>query len=296
MRVVRIALALFFLSGLPVFAQTPVLQNEHFELLFPPGAQITDRYENSWETRMTVEHEGIRVRVNWKDDELLFHFPTSQLRARVVSEGNSNTINVNYNAGKIVIKKSPREIGWLLSDQQQLFFQTRGGQVAKVIGPSDYLKLGRQTPWGRISVVSSAGTTDALLNSQGTLEVFDGPELSEHLYLVKGLEIKAGPITLRLPLPSDPFLEGLPADRYFSIQQEVEALPEPAARQTEEKAPDPLRADPATWGSPELRAKFNAPDEDPLSVKKEKRVRHEVDPLRARTAPDSEEILRVKDY
>ena len=281
---------------LPAAAQTPLLKSQHAELVVPPGAQISDRYETSWETRMTVEYEGVRVRVNWKENEAIFHFPTSTMRLRVTPDGKSSKIAVNYNADKYVVEKSPREIGWLLGDQQQIYYQCRGGKIAKAIGPSDYLKLNRQSQWGRLNLTSSAGTTDALLNSDGVLETFDGPEVLDHLYLVRGLAIQAGPITLRLPLPDDPFLEGLPSDRYLTIAKEVKALPEPSAQAGPAKEEDPLQANPATWGSPELKAKFNDPGEDPLSVKKETRVKHEEDPLKARTSPDSEELLRVKDY
>jgi hypothetical protein len=271
------------------------LKNEHFELVLAPGAQISDRYSTPWETRMTVEHEGQRVRVNWRDDQARFYFPTSTVRLRVAPDGQSNTISLNFNAEQYVIKKSTREIGWLLGEEQ-IYFQTRGGRVSKVVGPSDYLKLGRQTQWGRMSLTSSVGTTDALLTSDGKLETFDGPDLSEHLYLVKGFAFQAGPITLRVPLPEDPFLNGLPADRYLWVRKEVELPAEPAARNAPVKEEDPLKANSATWGSPELEAKFNDPNDDPLAAKKERRVKHETDPLKARSAPDSEELLRVKDY
>lgn len=288
--------SLLVLLSLPTVAQTPILKSEYAELVVPPGAQITDRYETSWETRMTVEHEGIRVRVNWKADEAIFHFPTSTMRLRVTPDGNSSKTSVNYNADRYVVERSPREIGWLLGGDQQIFYQCRGGKIAKAIGPSDYLKLNRQSQWGRLSLTSSVGSTDALLNAEGVLETFEGPEVLDHLYLVRGLAIQAGPITLRLPLPDDPFLEGLPSDRYLTISKEAKALPQPSAQTGPAKEEDPLQADPATWGSPELKAKFNDPDEDPLSVKKETRVKNDGDPLKARTAPDSEELLRVKDY
>jgi hypothetical protein len=147
-----------------------------------------------------------------------------------------------------------------------------------------------------MNLTSSIGMTDAVLNSEGKLETFDGPDLSEHLYLVRGFALQAGPITLRLPLPKDPFLNGLPEDRYLWVRKEVELPTQPAARTAPVPEEDPLEAGPATWGSPELKAKFNEPNEDPLAAKKERRVKHETDPLKARTEPDSEELLRVKDY
>lgn len=290
-----LAFVLFFWLAGSGSAQTPLLENEHFELVLAPGAQVSDRYSNDWETRMTVQHEGQRVRVNWREDQALLYFPTSTVRLRVVPDGTSQTITLNFDAEKYVIKKSPREIGWLLGEEQ-IYFQTRGGRVSKVIGPSDYLRLGRQTQWGRMNLTSSIGMTDAVLNSEGKLETFDGPDLSEHLYLVRGFALQAGPITLRLPLPKDPFLNGLPEDRYLWVRKEVELPTQPAARTAPAPEEDPLEAGPATWGSPELKAKFNEPNEDPLAAKKERRVKHETDPLKARTEPDSEELLRVKDY
>jgi hypothetical protein len=290
-----ILLLIFFSLTSAGLAQAPVLKSEHFELMLTPGAEVTDRYSNSWETRMTVEQEGLRVRVNWKEDEAIFHFPTATMRLRVAPDGPSTTISLNFNSDRYVIKKSVREIGWLFGEQQ-IFFQTRGGRVSKVVGPSDYLKLGRQTQWGRMSLTSSIGTTDALLTTDGELETFDGPEVLEHLYLVRGFALQAGPITVRVPLPEDPFLNGLPSDRYLLVKKEVEPFTEPAARVAPEKEEDPLEANPATWGSPELKAKFNKPDEDPLAAKKERRVKHESDPLKAKTERDSEELLRVKDY
>ena len=277
-------------------ADTPLLKNEQFELLLHPEAKIISQFDNGWETFLVVEHEGQRVRVNWKEDQALLLFPNStiRLKSEATPSGGSN-ITTFVDGERYEVKRSAKEIGWLLPGQQ-IYFQTWGGQISQAVGTADYLKLHRDSISGRLKLESSVGVTDALLNSKGQLETFDGPEYTEHLYLVRGLAFKQGPVTVRVPLPQGPFLKGLPSDRFLLVEKEMVPLAEPAAVGEPEERRDPLQAQPPTWDSPQLRAKFNEPTEDPLSVKKERRVRYDEDPLKAKTSKDSEEILRVKSY
>lgn len=276
--------------------QATTLRGPHYELSLDPKATILSRFDNGWETKMVVEYEGQKVRISWKDDLALILFPTSTLRLKVEeSMSGSQTVTANLDADRYLVKKNPREVAWILPGQE-VYFKTRGGQVSQVVGTNDYLKIWRDTRSGRMTLQSNAGQTDALINGKGTLEAFDGPQPTEHLYLVRGLAFRQGPVTVRLRLPESPFLKALPADRFLTIEKELVGLPEPAAQAAPENKVDPLQAEPATWDSPQLRAKFNEPGTDPLSVKKETRLKNDGDPLKAKSAPDSEEILRVKDY
>lgn len=290
--IVSVLTALCFQLGL---AQAPTLKNELYEVYLKPGSKIVSRYDRGYETRLVVEHEGQRVRINWNRDKARILFPTSTLRLETsrVSKRMS-TVTAYLDGKRYKIEKSPREVSWLLPDQQ-IYFRTRGGKVSQVAGPQDFLKLRRHTLAGRVTLESSVGITDALLK-KGKLETFDGPEFTDHVYLVRGLAIAQGPVTVKMPLPDGPFLSALPSDRYFTVNKEMVALPGPPDRTPKPKAKDPLQADPYTWSSPELRARSGEEDKDPLSVRKERRVNYPEDPLRAKSSEDSEEILRVKDY
>jgi len=276
-------------------AQEPTLKSDLFELYLHPDSKVVSRFDNGWETKMVVEHEGERVRVKWSDEEALFLFPTSTLRLKSEALGSERTVTAFLNGDKYEVKDSSREVSWRLPGQD-VFFQKRGGKITQAVGSSDFLKLIRDTPSGRLTLQSSAGLTDALINNKGKLETFDGPAIEDHIYMVRGLSFQKGPVDLRIPLPSGPFLEGLPENHYLTIQDEIVPIPKPAARTEPEEKSDPLQAEPATWDSPELRARSGDSAEDPLNVRKENRVKHPEDPLKAKTSKDSEEVLRAKDY
>ncbi len=291
-----VSLVLLCLAALQTQAlcDKPVLSNQRFELVLSPEAKIISRHDNGWQTKMVVEENGQRVRINWSDDSAVFLFPTSTLRIKNQETANGSTLMAYLDAESFKITQSKKEIGWVLPDHE-VFFRTRGGNITQAVGTSDYLRLRRDTPSGRVTLESSAGTTDALLKN-GVLETFDGPELADHVYMVRGLAFHKGPITLRIPLPQGPFLDGLPQDRYLTIEREITPIPKPAAQSQPVDEQDPLQAAPATWSSPELRAKTGDPNEDPINARREKRIKHDQDPLKAKTTPDSEELLRVKSY
>ena len=291
-----LTLIIWFSSGLTAALSEPIiLKSPHMELVVSEGAKIVSRHDNGWETKMVVEEDGQRVRVSWREEQALILFPNSSLRVKLGEGPEGPQVTAYLNAQKYQVTKSPREISWKLPGQD-VFFRTRGGKISQAVGSADYLKLYRNTLGRRVTLQSSAGKTDALLNDKGELETFDGPEVMEHQYLVRGLALQKGPVTLRFPLPSGPFLNGLPADRYLTVNQEIKPLPQPEPKQAEVRAGDPLQAKPRTWSSPELNAKTGSPEKDPLNARREKIVKHPEDPLKAKTAPDSEGLFQVKDY
>ena len=288
-------LMLLFIGGQAV-AEQPVLKNEHYEIYLTPGTKVVSRQDRGYQTLMVVEHEGQRVRINWDKDRARILFPTSTLRLETEAVSKRMSTVTAYLDGKTYKFKTTRsEVSWLLPDQE-IYFRTRGGTVNQVAGPKDFLRLRRHTLAGRVTLESGAGTTDALINDKGKLERFDGPDIAQHLYLVRGFSLDQGPISVRLPLPDGPFLSALPQDRYFRVSKEMVALPGPPDRTPPEKPKDPLQADPYTWSSPELRARSGEENKDPLSVRKERRVTYPEDPLRAKETDDSEDVLRVKNY
>ena len=296
MRTRILSLMLLLVTAGLAAADQPVLKNDHYEIYLTPGSKVVSRQDRGYQTLMVVEQAGQRVRINWDKDRARILFPTSTLRLETETVSQRMSTVTAYLDGQTYKFKTTRsEVSWLLPDQQ-IYFRTRGGTVSQVAGPKDFLRLRRQTLAGRITLESGAGTTDALINEKGKLERFDGPEIDQHLYLVRGFSLDQGPISVRLPLPNGPFLSALPPDRYFRVSKEMVALPGPPDRTPVEKAKDPLQADPYTWGSPELRARSGDESKDPLSVRKERRVTYPEDPLRAKGSADSEEVLRAKNY
>ena len=116
-----------------------------------------------------------------------------------------------------------------------------------------------------------------------------------------GAAVRQGPITLQIPLPTGPFLSALPAEQFLVIGQEEEEEDEDSEETVVESAPppekeNPLQAKPATWDSPELDARPVDPNDDPLNLRRENRVKHSEDPLNAKPTNNSEDVLKVKDY
>lgn len=286
-------LFVLLLAGM-LSAQPVRLENDDFEIQISPDSKIVSRHDDGWETKMVVEQDGQRVRISWREDQALILFPSGTVKVSVSDGPAGRTITTFVNGKRYEIVKSPREIKWSLAGQE-VYFRTRGGKVNQVVASNDFLKLYTDTPARRITLESSVGTTDALINSKGVLETFDGPEVTEHLYLVRGFSYQKGPVTLRYPLPESPFLEALPKDRYLTVKEEIVPLATPAQPALEEDIGNPLQAAPSTWSSPELRANEGNSKEDPLNVRREKRVRHPEDPLKAKTDPNSENLLQLKE-
>lgn len=294
-------LLLFCLSSLPLLAET--LSAPQYRLKIDPRAKISERVDTGWEKLMTVELEGQRARIRWREDEVSVIFPDGTLRTKLSpGAGPANyQLTTDFEGKRYRVQRSPREIGWLLPGEE-IFFRTYGGKVTNVVGSSDYLKVTRDSRGGRISLESQAGVSDLLL-AKGVLEVFDGPEVTAHTYFVRGLSFHRGPITLEIPLPKEPFLDALPADRFLRVESKSTpaASPEdpslPAEPVPESSSRGPLDAEPSTWDSPIYRANLGEKKDDPLKSRREAQdYRQKGDPLKAKTEKNSEEILRVKDY
>jgi hypothetical protein len=290
-------LALLWPSG--SWAET--LSNDCYRLKIHPDAKITERVDTGWETMMTVELAGERARVRWKSDGFTVIFPNATLRAQLGANATSTAyeLTTDFEGKRYKVARSPREVSWNLPGQE-VFFRTFGGKISKVLGTSDFLNITRDTRGGRISLESQAGTSDVLLR-KGALEVFDGPEVQAHLYFVRGLAFQRGPITFEVPLPKEPFLDALPADRFLvvpSTQSKPTEPEEESAIVQPEDIPEgnPLEAEPPTWASPVYRSNQGDRKDDPLNARREVRASAQDRPLDAKTAPNSEEILRVQDY
>lgn len=293
------ATLLMLLLALPSAAQEDPLKSSYYRLKIDPRAKISERVDNGWETLMTVELEGEKAHLRWKKDEFTVIFPRSTLRVRatVTDAAGSILLTTDFAGRRYEVRENEKEIGWKLPGHD-VFFRLYGGQVSGAVGTSDFLNLQKDTRGGRIAVESGVGSSDFVLR-KGALELFDGPELAEHTYMVRGLAFRQGPITLEIPLPGGPFFEALPADRFLTVVNEssegTKSEDEAAAAEVEPLG-DPLRAEPSSWTSPVYRANTGNPKEDPLRARKEERKTYPTDPLRAKTGEDSEEILRVKDY
>lgn len=294
-------LILFCLAALPAWSET--LTAPQYRLKIDPQAKICERVDTGWEQLMTVELNGERARIRWKQDEVSVIFKDGTLRAKLgPGAGPANyELTTDFEGKRYKVQRTPREISWILPGQE-VFFRTFGGRITTVVGTSDFLKVTRDTKGGRMSLESQAGLSDLLLK-KGTLEVFSGPEAVNHFYFVRGLSFQRGPITLEVPLPTEPFWAAMPADRFFRVESknapEVPVVePEiPVGQGTESSSRGPLEAEPSSWKSPIYRANLGEKKDDPLRARREATdYRANKDPLKASTAEDSEEILRVKDY
>lgn len=289
-------LAVLLLTA-PGWAET--LSAPQFRLKIDPSATITQRVETGWETSLTVEGKGQRARVRFRPDGVIVIFADGTLRAQLNSNASptSYELTTDFEGRRYKVNRSAREISWLLPGHE-VFFRTFGGKVASAVGSADFLNITRDSKGGRISLESQAGTSDVLLK-KSKLELFDGPELAEHTYFVRGLAFRRGPLTLELPLPEEPFFNALPADRYLTVESRQPA-PEPLEEALPE-VPDegnsrgPLDAEPANWDSPVYRSSSPEKKSDPFNARREVRHSSKERPLDAKTAPNSESLLQVKD-
>ncbi len=286
-----------FAAITPALAQG--LSTPQYRLKVHPKAKIVERVDTGWEVLMTVELDGERARVRWKPDGFTAIYPNGTLRAQLNPQATAAAfeLTTDFEGKRYKIIRTAREVSWKLAGQD-IFFRTYGGKVSNVVGTSDYLNITRDTRGGRLSLESQAGTSDVLLKG-GKLEVFEGPGIAEHTYFVRGLAFRRGPLTLEVPLPEEPFLKALPADRFLL----VESQSKPAATDTPDETPafeaeslegNPLQAEPSSWESPVYRTNPVDRKEDPMNARREVRASNKDRPLDARTAPDSEDILRVK--
>lgn len=281
-------------------AQGETLKSTHYRLRIAKEAKILERVETGWETLMTVVYQGERVRVRWGQTGVSAIFANGLLRLQQKdgAQANSYELTVDFEGQRSKIIRTPQEVAWNLPGQQ-VFYRLFGGHIASAVGTSDYLKLTRDSRGGRLQVESQAGSSDFLLR-KGTLEVFEGPELAAHTYFVRGLIFHRGPLTLEIPLPTDTFFKALPAHQWLHINSRLAPATKEATSPSippldNLTAPTSLNADPPAWDSPMLNSVPSDPKDDPLRVRREppRDLRH--DPLKATTAPNSEEILRVKD-
>ena len=295
-------LALIALFVAPAWGET--LSTPQYRLKIDPAAKVIQRVDNGWEVIMTVEKDGERARIRWKPDGFTAIFPDGTLRVQLDAAATRSTyeLTTDFEGKRYKVARTAREVSWVLPGQE-IFFRTFGGKVTNVVGTSDFLNITRDTKGGRMSVESQAGTSDILLR-KGKLEVFDGPEVLAHNYFVRGLAFQRGPITLEVPLPEEPFLNALPANRYLLIPSTAQHAPAsetpeqgatPAPEQ-EVVSDDPLQAAPSTWDSPIYKANEGDGKEDPMNARREIRYPFKDRPLDAKTAPNSEEILKVQNY
>lgn len=271
-----------------------------YRLKIDPQARIVERVDTGWEVLMTVEKDGERARVRWKPDGFTVLFPDATLRAQLDPNASRTAyqLTTDFEGKRYKVTRTPREVSWVLPGHE-VFFRTYGGRVSNAVGTSDFLNITRDSKSGRLSLESQAGISDVLLN-KGALELFDGPEILSHAYFVRGLAFQRGPITLEVPLPEEPFLNALPANRYLLVSSEK---PRPAVTEEtgstappEEPSPrNPLDAEPPSWESPIYRANQGDRKEDPMNARREVRHSAKDRPLDARTAPDSEALLQVQD-
>ncbi len=300
-----IPLILLCLTAWPAWAET--LTAPQYRLKIDPQAKISERVDTGWEQLMTVELNGERARIRWKQDEVSVIFKDGTLRTKLgPGAGPANyELTTDFEGKRYKVTRTPREIGWVMPGQE-VFFRTFGGKITNVVGTSDFLKVTRDSQGGRMSLESQAGLSDLLLK-KGSLEVFEGPEAVAHLYFVRGLSFQRGPITLEIPLPKEPFWSAMPADRFFRVESKnAPTVPVvdpsldpsiPVDPGTESSSRGPLEAEPSNWDSPIYRANLGDKKDDPLRARRESNdYRVNKNPLKANTAEDSEEILRVKDY
>ena len=247
---------------------------------------------------VTLDKQKARIRSHSGGTTILF--PDNAIRIKEKTTAYGSSVTVDFAGKRYVVERSRREIRWKLP-KEEVYFTTRGGAVTQALGDTNFLKIRRDTPSGRVTLESNSGTSDVLLHGN-ELEVFDGPALEQHPYFVRGLSFKQGPVLIEVPLPAGAFISALPPQHYLSFDnnpvaaEETDAEVDPYADYVEPKPSDPLRAEPADWHSPVNKPNIGDKKSDPLNAKREKRIKHKTDPLKAKTSKNSDKILRVKDY
>lgn len=291
---------LVLIASLPCLGDqsSTIVEGEGFRLKLLPGTEISAKNSSANLTVLTAALDKQKARIRSHSEETTILFPDNAIRIREKLTNHGYQITVDFAGRRYIVEKSRREIHWKLPGEE-VFFTTRGGAVTQALSDKNFLKIRRDTPSGRATLQSNSGTSDVLLHNN-TLEVFDGPAIEQHAYFVRGLAFKQGPVLIEIPLPGGVFIDALPRQRYLSFENNPVAadtsVVDPYADYVEPKPADPLRAEPADWHSPVIKSNSGEKNSDPLNAKREKRIKHETDPLKAKTTKDSDEILRVKDY
>lgn len=294
MRALAIALILFL--GLPAGADDlsgpgnrTLMVSQWGRVFCSEGSKVTEQGE-----RMTVDSPSGPIQIVPSGDDLIIQYPDQALRLRTQDQ----ELLVQFQQQNYRIVKAQRGWEWHFPGESA-YFQVHTGSVMDVVGDQGILSVRRRVKEDLYAVRSEAGESLYRIVStpdgkvlRRTLETVEGEPPERHLYLTKALVFQEGPVGIVLPVEAGPLASAL---GWTAVRRFEAPLPPP--RQTVKRAPDepdPLKAN---LGGPVTKATEVDPSTDPMNVNLNpapKPTRD--DPLEAKTAPDSEEILRVKDY
>ncbi len=242
--------------------------------------------------RFTVSTPSGPIHIVTSYDGVIIQYPDQALRVRRSEVDEGTQILVQFNRKNYRVLQKKREWEWQFPDDEA-YFRLRAGSVYDVLGTKGFLKIRRRGPIGNYRVVSEAGESHFEVGKDG-IETHEGATPEQHPYLAPGVIFQEGPVGVAIYLPQRKLISSLDwslARRYTTPLPEPPAPPPPA-----EPEVDPLRANQPEWHNPVMTPNAGDPKEDPLKLKPKPVGPPEkgVD-LKAKTSPDSDELLKVKE-
>lgn len=245
--------------------------------------------------RITVLTPSGPIQVVPQAENLIIQYPDQSLRMRRTVADRETELLVQFGGKNYRFFDRKREWEWRFPEEQA-FFTVSSGSLRQVIGDKGMLKVSSRPSTGLYHVVSEAGESDyRLAGKPASIETVEGEGPDKHVYLTRGVIFQEGPVGLFVPLRGGALVAALD----WSCVRRFEApLPGPKERLPEAAPqPDPLVAPPSEWRSQALEADTTPVGEDPMNLNlKPVPPAKRDDPLKATTAPNSEELLRVKDF
>lgn len=245
--------------------------------------------------RFTVETPSGKIGVVADGDDVIVQYPDRDLRLRYRHDGPQSELLVQFDLKNYRFLREKKELIWKFP-QEEAFFRFRGTRISDVLGDRGILKVRRRVPKGLYRVFSEAGESELQVSGdQRSLEVVEGELPERHFYLRRGVVFSQGPVGVFVSLPGGELFEALDWSTALRIETQ---MPEPKQpQQAAEPERDPLKANKPDWHSPVTNTQPTDPSLDPLNLKhKPTGPPTRDDKLKAKTAPNSEDVLKVKGY
>ncbi len=262
---------------------TVVLEELPWGTVFVDAAAERSSYSPG---RHRVKTEVGDVRVVLKDSDVVVQYPNRDLRVRHRVDGDKAELLVQFQEKNYRFKRNGKyELSWHLPGEE-IFFRYRGTRIYDALGDASLLKVRRRKDKSLYWVISDRGQSEVQVAAKGVTLV-EGEIPSVHPHLMRGMVFRQGPVGIYVPLPGGELFEALDWSTARSV---VAQMPPPKEKPVEEPEVDPLRANKPEWHSPVM----NASEAEKGSLKAHEGKNE--GQLDAKTAPNSDEILKVKGY
>lgn len=226
------------------------------------------------------------VRAVVTDGDVVVQYPNRDLRVRHRVDGDSGELLVQFQSKNYRFKRKGKyELSWHLPGEE-IFFRYRGPRIYDALGDASLLKVRRRKEKGLYWVTSDRGQSEVQVQGSG-LTLVEGEAPASHPYLMRGMVFRQGPVGIFVRLPGGELFEALD---WTSARSVVAQMPPPKEKPIEEPEVDPLKANKPEWHSPVMKS--NDAEKGTLKAREGK----DEGQLDAKTAPNSNEILKVKGY